>query len=126
MSLIFGLFSFGIVFLSLAGSWLVFEKAGKPGWAALIPFYNIVILLEIIGKPIWWLIMFFIPPVNLIFAVWSLNLLSKSFGKDEGFTVGLLFLPYVFLPILGFGEAEYQNYLLEGPEEDEILDSDLV
>jgi hypothetical protein len=87
--------------------WKIFEKAGKPGWAAIIPIYNLIILLEIVGKPVWWIIMFLIPCVNFIFLVWTVNLLSKSFGQSEGFTVGLLLLGIVFYPILAFGNYRY-------------------
>ena len=87
--------------------WKIFEKAGKPGWVAIIPIYNIIILLEIIGKPVWWIIMFLIPCVNIIFAVWAVNLLSKSFGQSEGFTVGLLLLGFIFYPMLAFGNYQY-------------------
>jgi hypothetical protein len=87
--------------------WKIFEKAGKPGWAAIIPIYNIIVLLEIVGKPVWWIILFIIPCVNIIFLVWTTNLLSKSFGQSEGFTVGLLLLGVVFYPILGFGNYKY-------------------
>lgn len=95
-----------VVFL-IAAQWKVYEKAGQPGWACIIPIYNIYVLLKIVGKPGWWLIMMIIPVVNLIFAIWAINMLSKSFGKDEGFTVGLLLLGIVFYPILGFGDARY-------------------
>lgn len=87
--------------------WKIYEKAGKPGWAAIVPIYNIIVLLEIVGKPIWWIFLFLIPCVNIIFAVWTVNLLSKSFGQSEGFTVGLLLLGVVFYPILGFGNYQY-------------------
>ncbi len=89
--------------------WRVFEKAGKPGWAVIIPIYNVIILLEIVGKPWWWLLLFLIPVVNIIFAVWMTNLLSLSFGKGIGFTLGLLFLSFIFYPILAFSNAEYQG-----------------
>lgn len=104
-----GVIWLAVVVLMIAANWKIYEKANKPGWASIIPFYNIIILLEIVGKPIWWLFLFFIPGVNLIFAIWTTNLLSKSFGKDEGFTVGLLLLGIVFYPILGFGDAKYQG-----------------
>ncbi len=97
------------IFLIIA-QWKVYEKAGKPGWAVLIPIYNILVLLEIVGKPWWWLlIMLFVPVANIIFAIWMINLLSKSFGYSEGFTIGLIFLPIIFYPILGFGKAIYQG-----------------
>jgi len=95
-----------VVFL-IAAQWKIYEKAGHPGWAAIIPIYNIYILLKIVGKPTWWLIMFLIPVANVIFLIWMINMLSKSFGKDEGFTIGLILLGIVFYPILGFGEATY-------------------
>jgi hypothetical protein len=98
-----------ILGLVLASMWAIFTKAGKPGWAALIPIYNLIVLLEIVGKPWWWLLLMVIPLVNVVFAVWTYNLLSKSFGKSEGFTVGLILLSIIFLPILAFGDAQYQG-----------------
>jgi len=93
--------------ITIIGQWKVYTKAGKPGWACIIPIYNLIVMLEIVGKPIWWIILFFIPCVNFIFIIWTLNLLSKSFGQSEGFTIGLLFLGFVFWPILGFGSYQY-------------------
>ncbi len=95
--------------LIIISFWKIFEKAGKPGWASIIPVYNIIILLEIIGKPWWWLLLLLIPGVNIIFGIWMFNLLSISFGKNEGFTVGLVLLPFIFLPILGFGQDSYKG-----------------
>ena len=93
--------------ITIISYWKIFEKAGKPGWAAIIPIYNIIVLFEIIGKPIWWIFMFLIPCVNIVFAVWTVNLLSKSFGQSEGFTIGLLLLGFIFYPILAFGNYQY-------------------
>jgi hypothetical protein len=87
--------------------WKMFVKAGKPGWAAIIPIYNTIVLIEIVGKPIWWFLLFLVPCVNFVFIIWTYNLLSKSFGKSEGFTVGLLLLNPIFVCILGFGDAVY-------------------
>lgn len=101
------IFYLAIVVFMIAAQWKIYEKAGQPGWASVIPFYNLYILLKIIGKPGWWLLLFLIPFVNLIFAIWAINLLSKSFGKEEGFTLGLIFLGIIFYPILGFGDARY-------------------
>jgi Family of unknown function (DUF5684) len=95
-----------VVFI-YAAMWKVFTKAGKPGWAAIIPIYNAIVLLEIVGKPTWWFLLFLIPCVNYVFIIWTFNLLSKSFGKSEGFTVGLILLSFIFIPILGFGDAVY-------------------
>ncbi len=96
------------VFLIIA-RWKIYVKAGKPGWAVLIPIYNTLVMLEIVGKPWWWLLLMLIPVINIIFAIWMINLLSKSFGKTEGFTVGLILLSIVFYPILGFGSAKYEG-----------------
>ena len=94
------------VFLIIC-QWKIYEKAGKPGWASIIPIYNIVVLLEIVKKPIWWLVLLMIPLVNVVIAILIMIELAKVFGKDGGFTVGLILLPYVFYPILAFGDAKY-------------------
>lgn len=96
-----------LVVVIIAAYWKIYTKAGQPGWAVLIPIYSYYVMLKIIGKPTWWIVMMFIPVVNVIFLIWSVNMLSKSFGKDEGFTVGLLLLGIVFYPILGFGGSQY-------------------
>jgi hypothetical protein len=97
-----------IVFYAICG-WKIYEKAGKPGWAAIIPIYNIIVMLEIVGKPWWWFFLFLIPIVNLVFAIMMLHQLSLSFGKDSGFTLGLLFLGFIFYPILAFGDSKYEG-----------------
>ena len=99
-----------IYVITVIGMWKTFEKAGKPGWAAIVPIYNYIVLLEIVGKPLWWIFLILFPCTSLIFAIWALNLLSKSFGQSEGFTIGLIIFPYIFFPILGFG-----NYTYKGP-----------
>ncbi|WP_268225021.1 DUF5684 domain-containing protein [Sinomicrobium oceani] len=98
-----------LIVAMIAGMWKTFEKVGKPGWAAIIPIYNLVVLVEIVGKPTWWVVLLIVPCVNYVALVWLSNLLSKSFGKSEGFTVGLVLLPFVFYPMLGFGDATYQG-----------------
>jgi len=95
--------------LQYAATWRVYEKAGKPGWACLIPFYNFFVLLKIVEKPEWWLVWLLIPFANIVVSIWVTNLLSKSFGKDEVFTLGLIFLPFIFYPILGFGNSDYHG-----------------
>lgn len=96
-----------IIILGVASMWRTYVKAGRPGWAVLIPIYNAYVLLQIVGKPGWWLLLFFIPVVNVIISILVLVSLAKSFGKGGGFAVGLLFLPLIFYPILGFGSARY-------------------
>lgn len=96
-----------LIVLLLISQWKVFSKAGQPGWASLIPIYNFYIMLKIGGKPGWWLILMFIPLINIIFLIWTTNMISKSFGKSEGFTVGLVTFGFIFWPILAFGKAQY-------------------
>jgi chromate transport protein ChrA len=96
-----------VVVLMIAAAWKIFTKANQPGWAAIIPIYNLVVLLNIVGRPVWWIILFFVPFVNFIaFIMVSLDL-AKSFGKDTLFGLGLAFLSPIFYPILGFGSAQY-------------------
>ncbi len=112
------LFIYLIVLVVLIVSmWKIFTKAGKPGWAAIIPIYNILVLLEIVGLPWWWILIIligmFIPVINFLIMIgvgfYIDYLLAKSFGKDIGFAIGLLLLGIVFLPILAFGNAQYQG-----------------
>lgn len=98
-----------IMVLIIAGVWKVFVKAGKPGWACLIPIYNVIVLLEIAGKELWWIILLFIPLVNFVVLILVTIALAEKFGKGAGFGLGLAFLPMVFYPILGFGDARYQG-----------------
>ena len=105
----------------IASQWKVFAKAGQPGWACLIPIYNIYVMIQIAKKPVWWLaIILLVPLVNIIFLIMLLHEISKAFGKDAGFTVGLLFLGIIFWPILAFGDAEYQGAKIGS---DDLLDS---
>ena len=98
-----------VLLLVIASMWKVFTKAGKPGWAAIVPIYNTIVLLEIVGKPTWWIILLLIPFVNIIVLLIVINELSKSFGRGVGTTLGLIFLGFIFWPILAFGSAQYQG-----------------
>jgi hypothetical protein len=100
---------FAILVLVIAGWWKMFEKGGEAGWKALIPIYNIYILLRIVGREGWWVILFLIPIVNVVVAIVVSIDLAKSFGRGSGFAVGLIFLPFVFAPILGFGSDTYRG-----------------
>jgi hypothetical protein len=108
MGKLFFLVWLAVVVVVIAGAWKTFAKAGKPGWACLIPIYNLWVMLEIAGKPGWWLILLFIPLVNLIVGILACIALAERFGKGAGFGVGLALLGVIFLPILGFGDAEYR------------------
>jgi len=100
------MFFLALAVVVIAAMWKIFEKAGEEGWKAIIPIYNMYVLLKIVGKPGWWLVLMIIPLVNYVFIIWTYNMLSKSFGKDEGFTVGLVLLGIIFFPILGFGDQQ--------------------
>ena len=94
----------------IACFWKIFEKAGQPGWASIVPLYNTIILLKIAGKPWWWIFLLLIPGVNVVFAFIALIDLAKNFGKGTGFGVGLVLLSFIFFPILAFGSARYMPY----------------
>ena len=96
-----------IALVLLIAMWKVFAKAGKPGWAAIIPIYNAYVFLKIAGKPGWWLILLFVPVLNIIFGIIALAAFTHNFGKGVGFVVGLIFLPFIFYPILSFSDAQY-------------------
>ncbi|MCL4816967.1 MAG: hypothetical protein KJZ56_10035 [Flavobacteriales bacterium] len=96
-----------IIVLMIASMWKVFTKAGKPGWAAIVPIYNIIVLLQIVGRPTWWIILFLIPIVSLIIMIMVMIDVAKSFGKGGGFAAGLILLGIIFWPILAFGDAQY-------------------
>jgi hypothetical protein len=97
-----------IVVLLLASFWQVFVKAGQPGWAGIIPIYNCYILLKIVNKPVWWLSLLFIPIANIIIGFLLSMALAEKFGKSTGFALGLFFLPFIFYPILAFGDCQYR------------------
>lgn len=98
-----------IILLSIVSAWKIFTKAGKPGWASIIPIYNLVVMLQIAGQPLWFLVLFLIPLVN-IFALFALCLgLAKAFGKGIGFGIGIALLGFIFMPILAFSDARYQG-----------------
>lgn len=105
--LIFFLLFLVIVGLMIAGMWKVFTKAGQPGWASLIPIYNFYILIKIAERPGWWIILAFIPVVSLIPALIVPYNVGQRFGKGLGFGLGLIFLPFIFYPLLGFSDATY-------------------
>jgi hypothetical protein len=87
----------------------IFTKAGQPGWAGFVPVYNWVVLFRVIGRPGWWVLLFLIPIVNVVVWIIAMLELAQSFGKGGWFTVGLILLNWVFLLILGFGDAVYQG-----------------
>ena len=93
--------------LMVAAMWKIFTKAGEAGWKSIIPIWSTIVMLRIVGRPLWWIVLLLIPLVNLVVWIIVLNDLSKSFGHGAGFTIGLLFLPFIFFLILGLGGDRY-------------------
>ena len=107
----FSIVVLAVVVILIASVWKVFTKAGQPGWAAIVPIYNVVVLLKTAGKPVWWLILFLVPFVNIVILFIVYISLAKSFGKGGGFGIGLVLLPFIFFPVLAFGNAQYKSSL---------------
>ncbi len=111
------IFWLGVVGAMIVGMWKVFEKAGQPGWAALVPFYNMWILTtEIAKKEVLWFILLFVPCVQYV-AIFLIAIgVAEQFGKGTGYGIGLALLPFVFYPLLGFGDDQYQGGMAAGGE----------
>jgi hypothetical protein len=106
--LVLALIELAIAVLVMAGIWMTYSKAGQPGWGCLIPFYNVLLMLRIAGRPAWWLLLFLIPLVNIAIGIVIGIDIARNFGKGVGFGLGLAFLGSIFYPTLGFGNAQYQ------------------
>ena len=107
---IFGVvIALGIIGVMIASMWKVYVKAGQPGWASIVPIYNLVTMLKIAGKPAWWLVLFCIPLVNFYALYVVATGIAKSFGKGSGFGLGLMFLGFIFFPLLAFSDARYSG-----------------
>jgi hypothetical protein len=103
------LFTIGLVVFYLYCLWRIFVKAGKPGWAALVPGHNTVTMFEILGRPGWWFFLLLIPFVNFVIMIMMIFELAKVYGKSTGFGFGLLILSFVFIPILALDSSEYEG-----------------
>jgi len=95
--------------LIIVAQWIIFERAGQAGWKCLVPFYNMYVLMEISGKPGWWLFLLFIPLVGVVFLLLAMLSLAKKFSRSELFGLGIFILPMIFLPVLAFGGSEYEG-----------------
>lgn len=105
--MVVGVITMIIAVISIIGLWKVFTKAGKPGWASIVPFYNLYTLFQIAGMNGWMFLLTFIPLVNVVMLVMVYLNLAKAFGKSGAFAVGLILLGPIFFLILGFGKAQY-------------------
>ncbi|MDD4036270.1 MAG: DUF5684 domain-containing protein [Bacilli bacterium] len=107
------LIGLAVAIINLVSLWKIFKKANKPGWAAIIPIYNIVVLLQITNIPVWTIVVLFIPLINAVGGA-ILNILicvqlAKAFKKEDAFIIGLILVPIIFYPILAFGKSEYSE-----------------
>ena len=93
--------------LLVVPTWRIYVKAGEPGWASIVPLFSQYTLCSVVGRPVWWLIFLLIPYVNFVFWLIVAMDLARVFSRSKAFGIGLWLLPFVFLPILGYGSAEY-------------------
>lgn len=93
-----------VAVLMLVSMWKLYAKAGKPGWAAIVPVYNVIVMLEIVGRPLWWIFLFFIPLANFVAAIILMLDFAKAYGKSTGYGVLMLFFPVIMYPVLAFGK----------------------
>jgi hypothetical protein len=98
-----------VAVVMVASMWKIFTKAGQPGWAALVPIYNLITMLKIVGKPTWYIALLFVPLANFFVLITIALGMAKVFGKSTGFGVGLILLSPIFYPMLAFGDATYQG-----------------
>lgn len=106
---VFTIISLVLCVFVLVCMWIIFRKAGKPGWAAIVPFYNLYVLFEITWGSGMRFLLLLIPIYNIILGIQTQVRLARAFGKSGGFAAGLVFLPYIFIPLLAFGKETYQG-----------------
>lgn len=116
-AIIIGIVYLAIIVLTIAGVWKLFEKAGKPGWASIIPIYSIIVMQEIVGRETWKIILLFIPIVNIYFGLTLLSSFAKSYGKGGvGNFILLLFFGYIVIPMWGFSNEVRYVGPVESPQ----------
>ena len=99
-----------IMIFYVVAVWKIFEKAGQPGWGCIVPFYNAYLWCRIAGRPGWWFFLLLIPGVNIVIAIIVILDAARNFGKGTLFAVGLILLGFIFVPILGYGSAQYRPW----------------
>lgn len=105
-----GLIWLAVVVLAIVIMWKFYQKAGRPGWASIVPFYNTWVLCEIAGRPGWWMFLQFIPIVNLVVTIIIALDIAKKFGKSGAFGIfGLWLFSIIGYAILAFGDSKYEN-----------------
>lgn len=111
---VLSLFVLAVMITMIVAMWKLFEKAGQPGWAAIVPFFNFYTTLKVVGRPGWWLALMFIPIANVVVGILVAVDLAKAFGRDGGFAALLILLPFVGFPMLAFNA----NTVYRGPVAD--------
>lgn len=102
MGLFVCILSMALSILMIVSYWKIFVKAGKPGWAAIVPIYNFIVMCEIAEKPWWYVLLLCVPIANIYAMVVVYNGIAKKFGKGTGYTAGMILLPVIFMPMLAF------------------------
>lgn len=102
------IFSFVALFMIIV-NWRLYKKAGREGWTSIIPIYNLIVKFEFLDIPLWFIILAFIPAANIAVIIITSLSMARKFNKDMGFAVGLMLLPIIFVPILAFGNSEYNE-----------------
>lgn len=105
--LFFLLLGLAFTVFSIMGIWKMFEKADQPGWGILVPIYNLILIVRVAGLPEWMFLLLLIPVVNIVAMIIVSLEIRERFSKGVGFTIGLIFLPALFYPLLGFGSDVY-------------------
>jgi hypothetical protein len=96
-----------VIVTMVVAVWKLFEKAGQPGWAAIVPFFNVYTALKIVGRPGWWLALMIVPVANIVVLIIVAVDLAKAFSRGGGFAVLLVLLPFVGFPLLAFSADAY-------------------
>lgn len=96
-----------LVVLQVVGLWLVFEKAGRSGWQALVPLYNLFVLVDILDRSDWWVLWLLIPVVGFVFWFLLCDDLANAFGYGTAMTLALFLVPVLALPWLGLGSHKF-------------------
>lgn len=106
---IFTILYLAIFVLMIASMWKIYEKLGLPGWAAIVPIYNMISLGQRFNWDILKIIFLFVPVLNIVFGILLWKEVTDKFGKSTGFLVGMILLPIIFFPMLAFKEDVVQD-----------------
>jgi hypothetical protein len=105
---VFSLFFLALIVVMVVANWKLFEKAGQPGWACIIPVYNLYVMLQVAGMGAIWLLAFFIPFLNIIAMIMVYMRIARAFGQSALVGVAMIFLPFIIMPMLAFGDAQWR------------------